>query len=111
MEYGDLNALKAFGDARELSMREGSSKLQNMGMLQQILERIQQQDLQKQFAGAMGGGAGGGTPEQLDALAAQLAAKGHPGAAALSGLADKRRQAAQAAAETKAQETATSNRR
>lgn len=68
--------------------------LQKAHTLESLIAQIQMQELNKQFAGAMaggGGGAGGGTPEQLDALAAKLAAGGHPGAAALSGLADKRR--------------------
>lgn len=65
--------------------------LQKAHSLQSILAQIQMQELNKQFAGAMAGGGAGGTPEQLDALAAKLASGGHPGAAALSGLADKRR--------------------
>lgn len=63
--------------------------LQKAHTLQSLIAQIQMQELNKQFAGGMAGG--GGTPEQLDALAAKLAAGGHPGAAALSGLADKRR--------------------
>lgn len=77
--------------------------LQKAHTLQSLIAQIQMQDLNKQFSGAMSGG--GGTPEQLDALAAKLAAGGHPGAAALSGLADKRRKSIADAATLKTIQT------
>lgn len=77
--------------------------LQKAHTLQSILAQIQAQELNKQFAGAMS--SGGGTPEQLDTLATKLAAGGHPGAAALSGLADKRRKSIADAATLKTIQT------
>lgn len=69
-----------------------------------LVKLAQERRLGEQFSGAMTGG--GGSPEQLDAMAARLAASGHPGAASVSALADKRRQAAEAAATLKTMQSA-----
>src|SRR6185369_12504161 len=69
--------------------------------LQGILRQIQQRDLDKKFAEQMA--SGGGTPEQIRAMAAHLAASGHPGAPSLAALADKKETAAAAAADAQAQ--------
>lgn len=73
---------------RKYDEQEEAGDLQKMHTLQSILAQLQQQETMKQFSGAMGGA---GTPEQLDAAAMKMAAGGHPGAAAISALADKRR--------------------
>jgi hypothetical protein len=73
----------------------------NAMSLQKMLEAMQQQELMKKLSGAMVGGSG--TPEQLDPLITALAIKGHPGAAALAALADKRRNATTAAADAQMQ--------
>ncbi len=87
--YGGYIAKRQMNEQQELG------DLQKAHLVQGILAQIQQQELMKQFAGGM---AGGGSPDQLDAVALKLAAGGHPGAAAIGGLADKRRaQAADAA--------------
>lgn len=88
---------------RQYDQNEQAGELQQAHTLQSILAQIQQGELMKKFSGAMAGG--GGTPEQLDALAAKLGAGGHPGAAALSALADKRRKAAADAATLKTIQT------
>lgn len=68
-----------------------SGELAQAHTLQSIISSIQQGELMKQLGGSMAGGAPAGTPEQLDALAVKLGVAGHPGAAAISTLADKRR--------------------
>src|SRR5689334_18571265 len=90
---------------QQYDQQQQGAELQQAHTLQKILEGIQSQELMKQFGAAMGGGAGGvsgaATPDQLDAVAMKLAASGHPGAAAVSALADKRRKMAADAATLK----------
>lgn len=102
-----IPGLAGYRAAEQNAQQRQGGEMTRMLTLQKILEGIQQQELMKQFGGAMsgtgGGAGGGGTPEQLDAMAMKLAAGGHPGAAAISGLADKRRKVAEDAAAAAAQ--------
>lgn len=57
-----------------------------------LLKIQQERELNKEFGSAL---QGSGTAEALDAMAARMAASGHPGAATLTTTADKRRMAAE----------------
>jgi hypothetical protein len=88
---------------QQYDQQQQGAELQQAHTLQKIFEGIQQQELMKQFGAAISGGGPGASasPDQLDAMAMKLAAGGHPGAAAVSALADKRRKMAADAATLK----------
>lgn len=98
----DIPGLAGYRAAEQFAQQRQSGEIAQAHTLQSILAQIQQGKLMEQFSGAVGS-AGVGTPEQLDAAALKLAAGGHPGAATVSALADKRRKAISDAADAQAQ--------
>lgn len=98
----DIPGLAGYRAAEQFAQQRQSGEIAQAHTLQKIMEGIQNQELMKQFSGAMAGG-GAGTPDQLDAIAVRLAAGGHPGAATVSAQADKRRKAIAEAADAQAQ--------
>jgi hypothetical protein len=85
---------------RQYDENQQTGELQKAHTLQSILAAIQQQEMLKQFSGAM---SGGGTPEQMDAVATRMALAGHAGAPSILAIADKRRKAAEEATAAAAQ--------
>lgn len=58
-----------------------------------LVKLEKERKLNEAFASTQGGNQDAASPDRLDAMAAQLAAAGHPGAAAVAGQAEKRRKA------------------
>ncbi len=85
---------------RQYDENQQTQELTQAHTLQSILAQIQQGELMKQFGAGM---LGGGTPEQMDAVATRMALAGNAGAPSILALADKRRKAAEEAAAGAAQ--------
>lgn len=91
-QLGMLSQLMALqGHQEDRAMKQQMMPLQMQQLQQKIAEAQQQQQLMSQ----LGGMQAQATPEQLDMIGQRLALAGHPGAATVMSIADKRRKAAE----------------